>query len=99
MANKGSRGTSVSFHDGNTVRTCIVEAAGASPADMAADMMEVVNTQSGYCYSDIPPTVTMQMRPGRIYVIGEGGNAKTVVSAMVDAVLLSAKEETTELTR
>jgi len=97
MAIRGSRGTSVSFHEGNSPKTCIVEAAGTSAADMAADMMEVANSQTGYCYSAVPPTVTIQMRPGRIYVVGEGGNAKVVISAMVDAVLLPEKKAETEL--
>ncbi len=97
MAIKGSRGTSISFHEGNTPKICIVEAAGSNAADMSVDMIEVVNAQQGYCYSDIPPTVNVQVRPGRIYVIGEGGNAKTIVSAMVDAVLLQKKEAETEL--
>ncbi len=92
MAIRATRGTVVSFHEGNSPKTCIVEAAGTNAADMSVDMIEVVNSQEGYCYSDVPPTVNVQVRPGRIHVVGEGGNAKTVVSAMIDAVLLQTQE-------
>ncbi|MSU74042.1 hypothetical protein EXS56_02800 [Candidatus Kaiserbacteria bacterium] len=88
MAIRGSRGTSVSFHEGNTAKTCIVTASGEDIAIMAEDMMEVANGQNGYCYSDATPRATVQRQSGRIYVTGEGGNAKAVISTMVDALFL-----------
>ncbi len=87
MAIRGCRGTSVSFHEGNTAKTCIVIASGENVTVMAEDLMEVANTQNGYCYSkNACATATVQSRSGRIYVTGEGGNAKAVISAMVDAL-------------
>jgi len=84
---KGSRGTPVSFHDGNTSKTCIVSTFGTDPKVMAQDMMEVAEAQQDYRYSTVPPRVSVDRQMGRIYVMGEGGNAKDVISAMVDAIL------------
>ena len=86
MAIKGTYGTPVSFHEGNTGKTCIVMASGTNADHMVADLMKAGEQQQGYCYSDIPPTATVRRESGRIYVTGEGGNAKMVISAMADAL-------------
>ncbi len=84
---KGSRGTLISFHEGNSSKTCFVTAMGRDPVAMAEDLMEAAQAQDGYQYSGVPPTAGVERQPGRIYVTGEGGNAKDVISRMIDVIL------------
>ena len=94
---KGSGGTAISFHDGNTSKTCIVTAMGEDPAVMAQDMMEVAKQKAEH-HSNIPPSVSVHRQPGRIYVTGEGGDTTVVISAMVDAILPQKEAASAALT-
>lgn len=98
MAYVGKYGTPVSFHQGNSAKMCIVVASGAEPDAIVRDLMEVADKQSGYRFSSIPAHVSIRRDGGRIYVTGEGGDVRVVISAMVDAVcLLQENGEATAL--
>lgn len=95
---KGSRGTKISFHDGNTARTGIIQAFGIDPVAMAEDMMEQAGKEPRFAKSNVFPSATVQKSKSGIIVTGEGGNSDAVISKMVDAVLPHKEPATAALT-
>lgn len=85
MAIKGSRGSHVSFHDGDK-GSRIVVATGENPVDLATDLLEIGRDRAGGASKIIPKADISRGSDGRISAGGVGGNDKEVIGAMVDAL-------------
>lgn len=84
---KGSRGTPISFHEGDKGGKIVV-ASGQNRNDMAQDLIEVGSAYGQGPPSRIKPTATCTEENGRVVVSGQGGTYAEAISAMVDALFL-----------